>query len=455
MKMWGGRFDKPIDDLFARYNRSFDFDWRLYDADILASQAYAQALATAKIITEEESFEIRRGLEQVRDEFVRGEFESKPEDEDIHTAVERRLFERIGEPALKLHTGRSRNDQVATDTRLYVREALSRLDQLLNAAQVALIEKAETHLGVMLPGYTHLRRAQPVLFSHFLLSFFWMLQRDRERFAQTSERANVLPLGAGALAGNAFGIDRHRLADELGFDRVSENSMDVVSDRDFIAEILFDASLVQIHLSRLAEDLILYSSSEFGFIRLDDAYTTGSSLMPQKKNPDALELARGKTGRVIGDLAALLVMLKGLPSTYDKDLQEDKEPLFDAVDTLEMTLPVITGIVRTFGVDQERMSAALDDSTLATDLADYLVRRGVPFREAHRLVGVLVKRAEEGGKALSALTQEDYESVSVQFGQDVRQVLDIDRALRQREIDGGTGLNAVRRQIEAAKALLN
>jgi argininosuccinate lyase len=454
MKMWGGRFDKPIDDLFARFNDSFRFDWRLYAADIRGSRAYAHTLGLAGIISEEEALAIRRGLEEVRGEFERGVFVAKPSDEDIHTAVERRLFELIGEPALKLHTGRSRNDQVATDTRLYVRDAVERLDLMLRELQTALVAQAESHLEVMMPGYTHLRRAQPVLFSHYLLSFFWMTLRDRERFAQTKQRASVMPLGAGALAGNAFAIDRRRLANELGFDRVSENSMDAVSDRDFIAEFLFDAALLQIHLSRLAEDLILYSTEEFGFIRLDDAYATGSSLMPQKKNPDALELARGKTGRLIGNLTALLVTLKGLPSTYDKDLQEDKEPLFDAVDTLEMTLPVLAGVVRTLTADVDKMRAGLDETMLATDLADHLVRRGVPFREAHRQVGELVKRAETRGVALSSLRQEDFDSVSDQFGPDAVNVLNYERSLRQREIPGGTGVEAVRRQIEAAKGLL-
>lgn len=454
MKMWGGRFDKPTDDLFARFNDSLGFDWRLYDEDVRGSQAYARALARATIISEEEAKEIQRGLEQVRDEFAGGMFQVKPTDEDIHTAVERRLFELIGEPAFKLHTGRSRNDQVATDARLYVMGAITRIDGSLRQLQVALIEQAEAHLGVTMPGYTHLRRAQPILFSHYLLAFLWMLQRDRERFAQTGERASVLPLGAGALAGNAFMIDRELLARELGFARVSENSMDAVSDRDFIAEFLFSAALLQVHLSRLAEDLILYSSPEFGFIRIDEAYATGSSLMPQKKNPDALELARGKTGRIVGDLTALLVTLKGLPSTYDKDLQEDKEPLFDTVDTLELTLPVMAGVVRTLKTDESRMRAALDESMLSTDLADYLVQRGVPFRQAHRLVSELVKRAEARGVVLSALAPEDFALMSDQFGADAAQVFDFDRSIRQHEISGGTGVNAVRAQIEAARSLL-
>lgn len=452
--LWGGRFEKPIDGLFARYNNSFKFDWRLYDADIRGSHAYAHALAKGGIISEDEALEIQRGLAKVREEFAGDRFEPRPSDEDIHTAVERRLFELIGEPALKLHTGRSRNDQVATDTRIYVREAVTRLDRLLRELQSVFVKQAEDHIDVLMPGYTHMRRAQPILFSHYLLSFFWMLQRDRERFAQTVQRANVLPLGAGALAGNAFAIDRHLLAQELGFDHVSENSMDAVSDRDYIAEFLFDAALLQVHLSRLAEDLILYSSAEFGFVQVDDAYATGSSLMPQKKNPDSLELARGKTGRVIGDLIGLLVTLKGLPSTYDKDLQEDKEPLFDAVDTLEMTLPVLAGVVSTLTINAKKMRLALDEAMLATDLADYLVRRGMPFREAHRVVGELVKRAEARDQNLSALTQEDFRSVSDKFGPDAAQVLDFEGSIRQHEIIGGTGVNAVRGQIEAARSLI-
>jgi argininosuccinate lyase len=306
-----------------------------------------------------------------------------------------------------------------------------------------------------MPGYTHLRRAQPLLFSHYLMSFFWMLQRDRERFSQSKMRAALqMPLGAGALAGNAFAIAREYLAKELGFERASENSLDAVSDRDYIAEFLFSASLLQIHLSRLAEDLILYSSAEFGFIRIDDAYATGSSLMPQKRNPDSLELVRGKTGRVIGDLNTLLITLKGLPSTYDKDLQEDKEPLFDALDTLELTLPVVAGVIRTLTVDADKMRAALDEGMLATDVADYLVRRGVPFREAHRVVGELVKQAEARGVALSALTRGDYTALSEQFGDDVHDVFDFERSVRQREIAGGTGPNAVRAQLQTAKQLL-
>src|SRR5581483_9759848 len=300
--LWGGRFDKPPDELFARFNNSFHFDWRLYDADIRGSLAYAQALTRAGLLTDAEARDIERGLIQIRDEFARGAFEAKPDDEDIHTAVERRLFELIGEPAHKLHTGRSRNDQVATDTRLFVMEAIDRAQSAIRHLQSAICQQAEAHLDARMPGYTHLRRAQPILFSHYLLSFFWMLQRDRERFAAAQQRAAVLPLGAGALAGSPFALDRDFLVRELGFERASENSLDAVSDRDFIVEFLASAALLQVHLSRLAEDLILYSTAEIGWVSLDDAYSTGSSLTPQKKTPDALELVRAKTGRVIGDL---------------------------------------------------------------------------------------------------------------------------------------------------------
>ena len=450
--LWGSRFDKQPDELFARFQNSFHFDWRMYDADIRGSIAYAKALARAEIISAHEANEIERGLNLVRDEFARGAFETKPNDEDIHTAVERRLYELIGEPAHKLHTGRSRNDQVATDARLYVIDAIARIDSAICHLLSAICNQAEQHLDTLLPGYTHVRRAQPISFAHYLLSFFWMLQRDRERCADAKKRASVLPLGAGALAGNPFSIDRAFLARELGFERVSENSLDAVSDRDFIAEFLFAASLTQIHLSRLAEDFVFYSAPEFGFIEMDDAYTTGSSLMPQKKNPDAMELVRGKTGRIIGDLNTLLVVLKGTPSTYNKDFQEDKEPLFDAVDTLAMTLPIVAGVIQTMRVNADKMRAALDASMLATDLAEYLVRRGVPFRQAHHIIGGLVKLSETRGVKLSALSLDDFRAASEKFDDDVYSVFDFDASVNSRNVFGGTG--AVREQLERARQTL-
>jgi argininosuccinate lyase len=485
--LWGSRFDKQPDELFARFQNSFYFDWRMYDADIRGSIAYARALARVGILTDEEARDMERGLNRVRDEFARGAFETKPNDEDIHTAVERRLYELIGDAAHKLHTGRSRNDQVATDARLYVIDAIARIDSAICHLQSAIYAQAEANCHseaqlrcmpspeslpraerdssddknrspqndtILMPGYTHVRRAQPILFSHYLLSFFWMLQRDRERFADAKKRASVLPLGSGALAGNPFNIDREFLARELGFERVSENSLDAVSDRDFIAEFLFAASLLQIHLSRLAEDFIFYSAPEFGFITLDDAYTTGSSIMPQKKNPDSMELVRGKTGRVIGDLTTLLVVLKGTPSTYDKDFQEDKEPLFDAVDTLEMTLPIVAGVVRTLRVNADNMRAALDENMLATDLAEYLVRHGVPFRQAHHIVGALVKQAEARSLKLSALSLDDFRAASDAFGEDVYAVFDFDASVRARDVFGGTAPVAVREQLRLAQDLM-
>ncbi len=451
--MWGGRFSKSIDNAFARLNASFSFDWRLYDADIRGSIAYAKALARAKIITDAERDTLTDGLTRVKTEFDARTFQAQPNDEDIHTAVERRLGELVGAVAGKLHTGRSRNDQVATDTRLFTLDAISNLQSLISNLQSAVIEKSEQDLDVLMPGYTHLQRAQPILFSHWLLSFFWMLQRDHERLADCATRVSVLPLGAGALAGNALGIDRELLARELGFARVSENSIDAVGDRDFIAEFLFDAALLGVHLSRLGEDLVQYSSAEFGFITMDDAYATGSSLMPQKRNPDAMELARGKSARLIGDLTTLLALLKGLPSSYNKDLQEDKEPLFDAVDTLDVLLPVVTGVIRTMRVNADKMRAALDASMLATDLADYLVRRGVPFREAHRAVGQAVKLAEARGVAVSELSIEEYQKIAPAFGADAKDVFDFSRSIAAREVIGGTGPNAVRAQIARAKKI--
>ncbi len=453
--MWGGRFSKSIDAAFARLNASFGFDWRLYDADIRGSIAYAKALARAKIITNAERDALTDGLQRVMQEFDARTFEAKPSDEDIHTAVERRLGELVGTVAGKLHAGRSRNDQVATDTRLYLFDAIRNSQSAIRNLQSAAIEKAEQHLDVLMPGYTHLQRAQPILLSHWLMSFFWMLQRDHERLDDCAARASVLPLGAGALAGNALGIDREFLARELGFARVSENSIDAVSDRDFIAEFLFAAALLGVHLSRLGEDLTLYSSAEFGFVTMDDAYATGSSLMPQKKNPDAMELTRGKSARLIGDLTTLLALLKGLPSSYDKDLQEDKAPLFDAVDTLDALLPVVAGVVRTMRVNADAMRAALDPSMLATDLADYLVRRGVPFRDAHRAVGEAVRLAEQRGVALSDLSAEDFKRIAPEFGADVKDVFAFSRSVAAREVIGGTGPHAVRAQIARAKEIAN
>ncbi|HEX6290646.1 MAG TPA: argininosuccinate lyase [Herpetosiphonaceae bacterium] len=451
MKLWGGRFEGQTSELMEQFNASIGFDWRLYEADIEASVAYAEALADVGLITTDERDQLQRGLGQVLEEFGTGQFELRLSDEDIHTAVERRLHELVGPVAGKLHTGRSRNDQVATDLRIYARMAIKRLDEALCEVQRALVTQAEAHQATLMPGYTHLQRAQPVSVGHWLLSHFWPLQRDRERLQDCRRRLNLLPLGAAALAGNTFGIDRALLARVLGFDDVTRNSMDAVGDRDFVAELLFAGALLGTHLSRLAEDLIIYSSAEFGFVTLDDAYATGSSLMPQKKNPDSLELTRAKAGRLIGNLVSVLAVLKGLPSTYNKDLQEDKEGLFDTIDTLLMTLPVVGGVIGTLRFNTERMRAALDDTMLATDLADELVRLGVPFREAHGLVGQLVRAAETQGIALRDLPLETVRAAHTELADVWLHVFDMQRSIEQHHSSGGTAAQSLAEQLTAAR----
>jgi argininosuccinate lyase len=452
--LWGGRFTDRPDDQMRRFGDSIGFDIRLWEADIAASLAYAKALARAGVIDEDDRYAMLEGLARVRTELADGEFVVQPDDEDIHTAIERRLGELVGRVAGKLHTGRSRNDQVATDTRLYVRDQIAQLRQHVARLQRAIVDKAKVHIELLMPGYTHLQPAQPVRFSHWLLSFFWMLQRDRDRLDGLVRRVNVLPLGAGALSGNPLGIDQSYLARELGFSAIALNSMDVVSDRDYLVEFLSWASLTQIHLSRMAEDLILYSSHEFGFVEIAEAYATGSSLMPQKKNADSLELMRAKTGRVVGGLVSLLIVLKGLPTTYDKDLQEDKEALFDVIDTLTMTLPVAAGVIETLTVHPERMQAALTDEMLATELADYLVMKGIPFREAHHLVGQVVQKAFAQGVGLRDLLLSDYQDVSKMFRRDVMTWLNFERAVERRDSIGGTARASVETQLAMAEHLL-
>ena len=453
-KLWGGRFTAQTDALVHRYNASIGFDIRLYDEDITGSVAWAEALAAAGLLSAAERDALTTGLEAVRAEFAAGAFAVAADDEDIHSAVERRLTELTGAVGGKLHTGRSRNDQVATDFRLWVMRACDRLAAAVAGTQRALADSAAAALDLPLPGYTHLQHAQPVTWGHWALAHFWPLERDRGRLAAARQSAAVLPLGAAALAGAAFPIDRAALAARLGFAAITPNSLDAVSDRDFAAEFLFAAALLGVHLSRLAEQLILFSSAEFGFVRLADAYSTGSSIMPQKKNPDTLELTRGKSGRLIGHLTGLLTTLKGLPSAYDKDLQEDKEPVFDAADTLELALPVMTSLLRTMELRPERMAAQLEAGLLATELADALVRRGLPFREAHHLVGQAVRRAEERGVALNELTAEEWRDISPHFDADTAAVLAVPAALAARAVAGGTAPAAVRRQLAAARQLV-
>jgi argininosuccinate lyase len=453
-KLWGGRFSGEVNARMRQFQDSISFDVRLWEVDIAGSKAYAQALARSGIITAKESAQLIEGLEKVFDEFAAGKFELREGDEDIHTAVERRLKEIVGDVGGKLHTGRSRNDQVATDNRLFCRAAVAHLHAQIAALQTALITQAEAHTETIMPGYTHLQRAQPSTFAHWAMAYVWQLQRDRERLNDALTRIDVSPLGAGALAGNPFKLDRAALARELGFHGVTQNSLDAVSDRDYIIELLFICAMIGMHLSRLAEDMVIYSTAEFGFITLADAYSTGSSLMPQKKNPDSMELTKGKSGRLIGNLVAVLTMMKGLPMTYNKDMQEDKQALFDSLDTLELTLDVVAGAVATTSVNADKMRAALDPAMLATDVAEYLVRKGVPFRDAHHLAGHAVALAERKSTRLDALTAEDWRSVSEHFGADIVKVFDYARSVASRDVVGGTAPKSVRAQIKAARKLL-
>ena len=453
MTLWGGVFSQETDDAVRRLNDSLRFDWRLHDVDITGSIAWARALAEAGALTAAERDTLIAGLERVRGEFTRGAFAPAPGDEDIHTAVERRLREIVGDVAGKLHTGRSRNDQVATDLLLWLLEAVPHLTARLVELAAALAEQAERSGDALIPGYTHFQPAQPLALAHWWLSHFWPLTRDVARLEAflAAWRAKC-PLGSGALAGTPYPIDRAALAAALGFSTPTPNSLDAVADRDHVAEFLFAAALVGAHLSKLAEDLIIFANPALGFVRLDERYSTGSSLMPQKRNPDPLELARGKAGRLLGHLAGFLATLKGLPSGYNKDLQEDKEPLFDAYDTLSALLPPLTGLVRTVTFDTERTRAALDEAMLATDLADYLVGRGVPFRQAHGLAGRIVRLAEARGVSLSALTLADFRSVSDVFAEDVRAVFDFAEAVQRHATYGGTG--DTKSQTQEARAWL-
>jgi len=447
-------FQGPIARKVLEYTASIPFDRRLALYDIKGSIAHARMLARQGIISDKDAELIVMGLGRIREEIEGGRFEFKLELEDIHLNIEARLTERIGEAGRRLHTARSRNDQVSTDLRLYAKDAGKDTVALLKALQTALLDQAQRHLETPMPGYTHLQRAQPVLLAHHLLAYVEMLQRDRERFQQAQARADVLPLGSGALAGVAYPVDRDFLARELGFSRISRNSLDAVSDRDFVVDYLAAAALAMVHLSRLAEELTLWCSAEFGFVELDDAYATGSSIMPQKKNPDVAELARGKTGRVLGHLTGTLAMLKGLPLAYNKDLQEDKEALFDSVDTLQATLDTLAGMVATLRFHPERLAAAAGEGAiLATDLADYLVRKGVAFREAHGLVARLVKEATARGKSLSELGLADYRAISDHFGEDVLRV-SVASSLAARDVPGGTAPRRVQQALAEARRLV-
>ena len=451
--LWGGRFSGKLDQNAFNLNTSLPFDQRMAIQDVKGSIAWAAALFQAGVLAEDESSRIISGLEAVEAEFENGTFAFTDSDEDIHTAVERRLGELIGPLAGKLHTGRSRNDQVATDFRLWMLDALPDLDTSLRGLQSTLVALAEKHQFTLMPGYTHLQRAQPITFSHWLLSHFWALQRDRDRLADLRDRVAILPLGSAALAGTAFPVDRDALAESLGFDTPAPNSLDAVSDRDFAAEYLFCAAMIGVHLSKLSENMILFSTAEFGFIELSDAFSTGSSLMPQKKNPDMFELARGKAGTLIGLLTGMLSTLKGLPSTYDKDLQEDKVPVFQATDTLLAILPVLAGALETMTVNEKRMLAAIDASMLATDLAEYLVRKGVPFRDAHGMAGKAVRVAVEKNVSLDELPLNEWQAIGP-FDADVKDVFDPMKSIQSRNAVGGTSPKSVKDQIQKAMQVL-
>ena len=446
-----GRFHKAADKLVTDYTTAVPHDARLYPYDIAGSIAHARMLARQGIISAAEGETIVKGLETIQREIEQGDFKFKVELEDVHMNIEARLLEKIGEVGGKLHTARSRNDQIALDMRLFVRQAISDTLAALKDLQRKLLDLAEANKEVIMPGYTHLQIAQPVLLAHHLLAYFEMLERDRGRFDNCLERASVMPLGSGALAGVPYPIDREFLSKELGFARTSQNSMDAVSDRDFVIEFQAAASITMMHLSRLAEEFVVWSSAEFAFIELDDAYTTGSSLMPQKKNPDVAELARGKTGRVYGNLLAILTAMKGLPLSYNRDFQEDKEGLFDSVDTVVATLDVFAGMVRTAGVRGDKTRrAAEEDYMLATDLADYLVKKGVPFRDAHGIVGRLAQHAIDSGKSFRELDIEQYRRFSPHFDKDVYSIT-IDSALKARSAVGGTAPEQVRKQLARAR----
>jgi len=449
-----GRFNKQADNLVTRYTASLPFDYRLYRQDIAGSIAHAGMLARQNIISDEEAHVIISGLESIRGEIDQGAFEFRNELEDIHMAVESRLIEKIGDTGRKLHTARSRNDQVALDVRLYTKDAVAHTINGIKRLQASLLDVAEANRDIIMPGYTHLQVAQPVLLPHHLLAYFEMLQRDIDRFNDCLKRVDVLPLGSGALAGVAYNVDREFLARELGFSRLSQNSLDAVSDRDFVLDYETAAGICMMHLSRLAEEIVLWSSAEFDFIELDDAYVTGSSIMPQKKNPDVAELARGKTGKVYGNLMALLTTMKGLPLAYNRDMQEDKQGLFDTVDTLTLTLGVFAGMINTMRFKAENTGKAAGRGyILATDLADYLVKKGEPFRTAHDIVARLVNYAAENDKLFSHLDISEYKKFSPLFDDDVLSIT-IESSIAARDVIGGTSPKRVNEALAESRKIL-
>jgi argininosuccinate lyase len=454
MKMWDGRFKKPTDRLMEAFNNSLPFDKALIGEDIEGSIAWATALKDAGILNEREAAKIAGGLRAIAADHAKGALSFDAADEDIHMAVERLLTERIGDAGAKLHTGRSRNDQVATDMRLFVVRSLPRIIAALAGLQEAVLARAENDRGIVVPAYTHLQQAQPVLLAHYWLSFFFVVEREKNRLYHARDCADACPLGSGAVAGSGFAIDRRKLAADLGFSKATDNSIDAVASRDYLLETLSAVASIGITLSRQAEDLIVWSSREFGFIELDDAWSSGSSMMPQKKNPDSLELIRGKSGRFIGNYMRLAATLKGVGLAYCKDLQEDKEPVFDSLAQIGMVVEVFTGVLATLTVNVDRIKSQLDPLLLATDLADYLVGKGLPFRQAHRAVGGLVALCVEKNVSFADLPLADFRTFSPLFGDDVKNILSWKEAIRHRDVAGGTGEKSVARQLREAKRLL-
>ncbi|MFA3775440.1 argininosuccinate lyase [Bacillus safensis] len=454
-KLWGGRFQKTPEKWVDEFGASIHFDKQLVKEDLTGSLAHASMLNKCGILGDEEAAVIKDGLNTLMKKAEADELEFSVDYEDIHLNLEKMLIDEIGPLGGKLHTARSRNDQVATDMHLYLNNQVEHIIELISSFQTVLVEKAEQHVETIFPGYTHLQRAQPISFAHHMLAYFWMLERDKARFQDSLKRINVSPLGCGALAGTTFPIDREYTAEQLGFDHIYENSLDGVSDRDFILEFLSNSSLVMMHLSRFCEEIILWCSQEFKFIELDDTYATGSSMMPQKKNPDMAELIRGKTGRVYGNLMGLLTIMKGLPLTYNKDLQEDKEGMFDTVKTITGSLQIFTGMIQTMTVNEDVMKKATkEDFSNATEVADYLAKKGMPFREAHEIVGKLVYTCIQKGIYLSDLPFETFTEASDLFEQDIYTVLDPYVAVEKRTSAGGTGFKQIQLALEKAKACL-
>ncbi|MBE6183102.1 argininosuccinate lyase [Heyndrickxia ginsengihumi] len=454
-KLWGGRFTKETNKLVEEYTASISYDQKLAFEDIEGSIAHVTMLGECGIIPKEDADTIQKGLQTIAEKIQAGQVEFLVEHEDIHMNIEKMLIDEIGPVGGKLHTGRSRNDQVATDMHLYVRKVTNEMIELITKVQEALVEQAKQNVDTIMPGYTHLQRAQPILFAHHLLAYFWMLERDKERFSDSIKRTNWLPLGAGALAGTTFPIDRERTSELLAFSTVYPNSLDAVSDRDFVLEFLANASILMTHISRLSEEMIIWSSQEFQFIELDDSFCTGSSIMPQKKNPDVPELLRGKTGRVYGNLIGLLTVLKGLPLAYNKDMQEDKEGIFDTVNTLDGALKLLAPMIATMTVKQENMyNAVSNDYSNATDIADYLVTKGLPFREAHAIIGQIVLYGIQQQKYLLQLSIDEYKTFSPLFEEDIYAVLEPKHVVEARNSIGGTGHQQVLKQLELAEEKL-